>query len=107
MIPATPLTIESFEFEVDPYSMFDGEPTADFDLAGGTVVLKGHLAGIGLEAAVSGASLPQALGHALTVLIRERPTDGVGAVRITAYVDGENGRLMQLDRDEKPGPVQQ
>lgn len=97
-----PLTIESFEFEVDPYSVFGGEPTDDFDLAGGAVVLSGRMGGVALEAAISAASLPTALGHALRVLLRERPTEGVGSVRVTAYVDGENGRLMQLDREEKP-----
>ncbi|MGI8869275.1 MAG: hypothetical protein ACR2F6_10605 [Mycobacteriales bacterium] len=94
-----PATITDFSYEVDPYSTVDGAPTSDFDLAGGSVVLTGSREGTTVRVTMSGASLPTATGHALGLLLSEEPATGVAEVRITAYVDGENGRVMTVDRE--------
>lgn len=92
------LVVEGFGYDVDGYSIVDGERTEDFDLAGGSVVLRGRLDGVPITATMSGASLPQALGQALALLLREQPPAGARSVAITAYIDAETGKVTELDR---------
>lgn len=99
MRPSRPLTIESIEHEVDSYSIVDGEYTEDFDVAGGTIVLTGRYDDRQVEAAVSAANLPQALGHAVLTLLREAEDTGTGKLRITGYIDSETGHFTEIDRD--------
>lgn len=102
MRPSRPLTIESFDHEVDSYSIVNGEYTEDFDVAGGTIVLKGRYDDQNVEAAVSAASLPQALGHAVLVLLGEADSATSSHLRITGYVDSETGHFTEVDRDVAP-----
>lgn len=95
------MTIEGFDYEVDSYSIVDGQHTDQFELAGGTVVLRGRVGATAATATVSAANLPQALGHALVVLLGE-PAGTAAEVRVTGYVDGETGTLMRVDREEVP-----
>lgn len=102
-----PVSIEGFDYEVDAYSMFGGEPTDDFELAGGSVIVRAT-SGHGVDAvhatvSVAAASLPAALGHAVAVLLREDPEPGVRRLSITGYVDGEAGHLMVVDREVGTG----
>lgn len=92
------MTIEGFEYEVDDYSIVDGQYTDQFEIAGGTVVLRGRVGDTAATATVSAANLPQALGHALVVLLGER--SGPASVAVTGYVDSETGTLMRVDRAE-------
>lgn len=87
--------VEGFEYEIDNYS-----PSQDFDLAGGSIVLRGQVDGTAVTATVSAASLQQALGRALIVLMEERPDAGVSAVSVTGYIDSEAGTFMEVDRAE-------
>lgn len=87
--------VEGFDYEVDNYS-----PSQDFDLAGGSVVLRGRVDDTAVTATVSAANLQQALGRALIVLLEERPDPGVAAVSVTGYIDSEAGTFMQVDRAE-------
>lgn len=92
------LTVEGYEYEIDDYSIVDGEPSDSFDLAGGTVILRGRLGALPVTATVSGANLPQALGQAVALLLRQRPEPQTGTLHITAYIDGETGEVTELDR---------
>ncbi|HVX45295.1 MAG TPA: hypothetical protein VHC49_15500 [Mycobacteriales bacterium] len=94
------LLVEGFEFEVDEYSIVDGERTDDFDRAGGSVVLRGSIDGVPVAATMSGASLPQALGQALALLLRASPSAGARSLSVTAYIDAETGEVTELDRVE-------
>jgi hypothetical protein len=87
--------VEGFEYEIDNYS-----PSQEFDLAGGSIVLRGHVDQTAVTATVSAANLQQALGRALIVLLEERPDPGVSAVCVTGYLDSEAGTFMQVDRSE-------
>ena len=99
---ARTITVDGFDYEVDSYSIVDGSYTEDFNVAGGTIVLRGRVDGTPTTATVSAANLPQALGHALLVLLRETPNADLGSVSITGYVDSETGELMPIDRSESP-----
>jgi hypothetical protein len=94
------LLVDGFEFEVDEYSIVDGERTDDFDRAGGSVILRGSIDGVAVTATMSGANLPQALGQALALLLRTRPRPGVRSLSVTAYIDAETGEVTELDRVE-------
>lgn len=87
--------VEGFEYEIDNYS-----PSQEFDLAGGSIVLRGHVDQTAVTATVSAANLQQALGRALIVLLEERPDPGLSAVSVTGYLDSEAGTFMQVDRAE-------
>lgn len=87
--------VEGFEYEIDNYS-----PSQEFDLAGGSIVLRGHVDQTAVTATVSAANLQQALGRALIVLLDERPDPGVSAVSVTGYLDSEVGTFIQVDRSE-------
>jgi hypothetical protein len=94
------LIVHGFDFEVDDYSIVDGERTEDFDRAGGSVVLRGALDGMPVTATMSGANLPQALGQALVLLLQLQPAPGVRSLSVTAYIDAETGKVTELDRIE-------
>jgi hypothetical protein len=101
MVAATPtLTIDGYEQEIDPYSIIDGKPTDDPNLAGGSVILRGHIGSTSVTATVSAANLKQALGHALCILLDLTPRPDAVSVAVTAYVDGEEGGLHEIDRVE-------
>ncbi len=103
MQAARPLSIDGFEYEVDSYSIVGGAYTEDFAVGGGSVVLRGRLGDVAATATVSAANLPQALGHALTLLMGAEPAEGTRALQITGYVDSETGSLMEVDRHESTG----
>ncbi len=100
MQPTRPLTIDGFDYEVDNYSIVDGAYTEEFAVGGGSVVLRGRLGEVTATATVSAANLPQALGHALVVLMGAEPAAGTGRLQVTGYVDSETGSLMEVDRHE-------
>jgi hypothetical protein len=89
------IRVEGFEYEIDNYS-----PSQEFDEAGGSVVLRGHVGETAVTATVSAANLQQALGRALIVLLETRPDPAVSAVSVTGYIDSEVGTFMQVDRVE-------
>ncbi len=105
MQPTRALTVDGFDYEVDSYSIVDGAYTDDFAIGGGSVVLRGRLGDVVATATVSAANLPQALGHALTLLMGAEPADGTAQLQITGYVDSETGSLMEVDRHEVPAPA--
>lgn len=92
--------IDGFEYEVDSYSIVDGEFTDNFDLAGGSVVLRGRIGDTAVTVTVSSASLQQSLGRALVVLLESVPDPGVTELAITGYIDSEVGSFMEVDRHE-------
>jgi hypothetical protein len=94
------VTIDGFEYEVDSYSIVDGEYTDDFNLAGGSVVLRGRLGDTAVTVTVSAASLQQALGRALVVLLESAPDPEVTALAVAGYIDSEVGSFMEVDRHE-------
>ena len=94
------VSIEGFEYEVDSYSIVDGEYTEDFNLAGGSVVLRGQVGDTAVTTTVSAANLQQALGRALVVLLDEKPDPDVTALTVTGYIDSEVGTFMEVDRNE-------
>ncbi|MGI8697524.1 MAG: hypothetical protein ACR2JQ_12935 [Mycobacteriales bacterium] len=102
MEPAAPLVIDRFDYEVDTYSIVGGEYTDNLDVAGGSAVLHAHVGSVATVVSISAASILQALGHAVVVLMRERPGPGVGRLAITGYVDSETGELATVDRAETP-----
>ena len=92
--------VEGFEYEIDNYS-----PSQEFDLSGGSVVLRGRVDQAAVTATVSAANLQQALGRALIVLLQEQPDPAVSAVSVTGYLDSETGTFMQVDRAESVEPT--
>jgi hypothetical protein len=95
--------IDGFEYEVDSYSIVDGEYTDDFNLAGGSVVLRGRLGEVTVTVTVSAANLQQALGRALVVLLESAPDPEVTALNVAGYIDSEVGSFMEVDRHEVRG----
>ncbi|MGH9095761.1 MAG: hypothetical protein ACRDXE_11415 [Acidimicrobiales bacterium] len=102
MQPTLPLTIDGFDYEVDSYSIVDGAYTEDFAIGGGSIVLRGRIGQVAATATVSAANLPQALGHALTILMSAQPAAGTASLEVTGYVDNETGSLTEVDRHETP-----
>jgi hypothetical protein len=94
------VSIDGFEYEVDTYSIVDGEFTDSFDLAGGSVVLRGRVGDTAVTVTVSSANLQQSLGRALAVLLESSPAPGVSELAITGYIDSEVGTFMEVDRHE-------
>lgn len=94
------VTVDGFDYEVDSYSIVNGEHTEDFALAGGSVVLRGRVGDAAVTATVSAANLTQALGQALLLLLHAEPAPGVGRLAITGYIDGEAGTFMEIDRHD-------
>ncbi len=92
--------IDGFEYEVDSYSIVDGQPTDEFNLAGGSVVLRGQVDDAAVTATVSAANLQQALGRALLVFLEAAPPPGVTEMAVTGYIDAEIGAFMEVDRAE-------
>ena len=94
------VSVEGFEYEVDSYSIVDGEHTEDFNLAGGSVVLRGRIGDTAVTATVSAANLQQALGRAVIILLAENPEPEVSELTVTGYIDSEVGTFMEIDRNE-------
>jgi hypothetical protein len=101
-VPPRNVVVAGFDYEVDEYSIVDGEHTEDFDLAGGSVILRGTIDALTVTITMSGASLPQALGQALALLLQETPAPGARSLSVTAYIDAETGKVTELDRAETP-----